>query len=130
LNDWESGQIYPGKGTNSSRQSVSGWYLWGDELGKVDFGQKPEGIKSLQIRNDRVVTELNRHYDQRGMTDAVYAAVTAVIILMMLKRGAGGIIVGGVLFQHGTARIYLTLHGMRAFMHAMDRNDQYGEQQK
>jgi len=84
----------------------------------------------LQLRNDRVIAELKGPNGQRRMAGAVYTAVTAVIIPVMLKRGAGGIIVGGVLFQHGTGRIYLTLHGMRAFMHAMDRNDQYGEQQK
>jgi len=69
--------------------------LRGDKLGKVDFRQILERVERVQIRYDRVIAELKRLNSERSVAGAVYAAVAAVIVLMMLKRCAGCIVRGG-----------------------------------
>jgi len=107
---------------------VSGLYLRGDKLGKIDFRQLLERVKRAQIQYDRVITELKRLYCQRSVAGAVDAAVAAVIILMVFERGAGGI-VRDWSFHCRACGIDRALHGMSAFMGTIERNGQHGEQQ-
>ena len=81
----------------------------------------------MQLRNKRVIVELKRLNGQRSMAGAVYAAVAAVIILMMFKRCTGGI-VRGRSFRCCACRSDRTLHGMSAFMGTIERNGQHDEQ--
>ena len=107
---------------------ISGLYLRGDKLGKIDFRQLLERVKRAQIHYDRVITELKRLYCQRSVAGAVHAAVAAVIILMVFERGAGGI-VRDWNSQDSACGIDRALHGMSAFMGTIERNGQHGEQQ-
>jgi hypothetical protein len=125
--DGRSGQICPWLETNYSRQSYSGVYLRRDKLCKVDFRYEFERVGRAQIYYDGVIIELKRQNSQRSVAGAVYAAVAAVIILLVFKRGAGGIVRSRSI-NCSACSSDRDLHGVSTFMGTLDRNGQHDKQ--
>lgn len=80
---------------------VSDEVLRGDELGKIDFGQVPEGIDKLQVYEERVVTQLKVLKRESGVADAVDADITGMRIGPMLYGTAGAMLRCGNLELNG-----------------------------
>lgn len=68
---------------------VSDVVLRGDELGKIDFRQMPEGIGYLQVYEERVVTQLKLLERKSDVADAVNTDIAGMRIGLMLQRTAG-----------------------------------------
>ena len=63
------------------------------------------------------------------MTGTVDAGVATIVIIVLLKRGTRALMGGGnVRIRTVIARrSHVTLHGMRTFMHIIDRDEQHDQ---
>lgn len=86
----------------------------------------------MQIKNQRVEIEFKLLNDQGRMAGAVEAVVATVIILVLFQGGAWAL-VGFGNFRRQCLIVCgreVTLHGVRTFMHAIDRDGQHDHQQQ
>lgn len=105
--------------------------LRGNKLGKINFGQKLEGVVRAQSYYDRVIHELERLNGQGSMARAVDTGITVIVILMPFKRSARTVV------RRGERRTILTncrchavLQGMGTFMHTIDGDSQHDHKEK
>ena len=86
----------------------------------------------MQIKNQRVEIEFKLLNNQRRVTGAVEAVVATVIILMLFQGRARALVRFGNFRRQCLIACSrkVTLHGMRAFMHAIDRDGQHDHQQQ
>jgi hypothetical protein len=106
--------------------------LRGNEFGQVNFGQILEWIRSAQIYNEGVITELKPLHGQRRMANAVVAGVATIIIVVLFERGTGALVRYGYFRMRRSAICFChrMLHGMGTFMDAIDRDSQHDYEEK
>ncbi len=101
-------------------------YLRGDKQGKIDFGQMLEWFRHAQIHYDGVIAELKRLNGQGSMAGAVDTGITTIIIGVLFKGAARTRVKCGK--DLSICRCRTALHGMSAFVHAMDRDGQHDDE--
>ncbi|HBG07444.1 MAG: hypothetical protein A2075_07450 [Geobacteraceae bacterium GWC2_58_44] len=60
----------------------------GNEFGKVDVGQMPERMRTLEVQDDWIIGQPKVRYGEGSVTEAVNAAVANIWVLLVLKRTA------------------------------------------
>lgn len=91
-----------------------------------------ERVGRLQSKNQRVEIKSKLLDDQGSMAGAVEAVVATVIILVLFQGGAWALVRFGNFRRQCLIACSreVTLHGMRTFMHAIDRHGQHDHQQQ
>lgn len=116
--------------TNYSRRGVSGVVLRGNKLGEKDFGEMLEWVRRAQVQNHGVIPELKLLNGQRRMTGAVRAGVAAIVIIVLFMGGTRALVrCGHFNVRCSVACRQMTLHGMSAIMHTIDRETQRHDQE-
>ena len=103
----------------------------GDKFGKIDFGQMLERVRRVQIQYDGIIAEFKRLHSKRRMAGAVDAGVAAIRILVLFMRGARTVVRVGNFRSRDliVSCCHMVLHGMGAFMHAIDRDGQHDQEE-